>query len=223
MPYDGIGRGAAQRPQLRRTRLRCARCARLFRPRPLGGVASSNPATSTGTRIFGRDGARWFHCGGIFAALSASAAEVALEAMTAARRARHGRLVRPQLPAVTVARHRRSGGGGRDEPLSSSRLVDVLLGNEEDFSAALGFELGRRRRVHADLDAGPVRAPARRGARRLSEHRPRRDVAARGAHGDPQRLERRLQHARTIRRRPADGRTWRSSTAWEAAIHSPPA
>jgi 2-dehydro-3-deoxygluconokinase len=41
--------------------------------------------------VFGRDGARWFHCGGIFAALASSTAPVAVEAMAAARR--HGTIV----------------------------------------------------------------------------------------------------------------------------------
>jgi 2-dehydro-3-deoxygluconokinase len=42
-------------------------------------------------RIFGQEGARWFHCGGIFCALSETTPEVALEAMTVARR--HGTII----------------------------------------------------------------------------------------------------------------------------------
>src|SRR5215510_11813176 len=54
-------------------------------------AAAMRPGDVDWDEIFGRVGARWFHCGGIFAALSRSAAELALEAMTAARR--HGTIV----------------------------------------------------------------------------------------------------------------------------------
>jgi hypothetical protein len=47
--------------------------------------------------VFGRDGARWFHCGGIFAALPSSTAPVALEAMAAGR---HGTISCPLGDAV---------------------------------------------------------------------------------------------------------------------------
>ncbi len=42
-------------------------------------------------RIFGADGVRWFHTGGVFCALSETAPEVAVEAVAAARR--HGAIV----------------------------------------------------------------------------------------------------------------------------------
>jgi 2-dehydro-3-deoxygluconokinase len=91
-------------------------------------------------RIFGGEGVRWFHCGGIFAALSQSSAEVALEAMEAAHR--HGTVVSYDLnfrPSLWKAI------GGRKRAAEVNRRlvehVDVLLGNEEDFSAALGFEI----------------------------------------------------------------------------------
>jgi 2-dehydro-3-deoxygluconokinase len=89
--------------------------------------------------IFGTHGARWFHTGGIFAALSGSTAEVAREAMSAARR--HGTVTsydlnfRPSLWAAS---------GGRDRAREVNRelvsLADVLVGNEEDFDVALGFD-----------------------------------------------------------------------------------
>jgi 2-dehydro-3-deoxygluconokinase len=90
--------------------------------------------------IFGRHGARWFHTGGIFCALSPSTPEVAREAMEAARR--HGAIVSYDL------NYRESlwrGVGGRKQAQEVNRslasLIDVMLGNEEDFSAALGFEV----------------------------------------------------------------------------------
>ncbi len=90
--------------------------------------------------IFGREGARWFHTGGIFAALSETTPLVAREAMEAARR--HGVAVsfdlnyRPSLWKSIGGQTR-----AREVNRSLAPLVDVMLGNEEDFSAALGFEV----------------------------------------------------------------------------------
>jgi 2-dehydro-3-deoxygluconokinase len=90
--------------------------------------------------VFGRRGARWFHTGGIFCALSATTPEVTLEAMQAARR--HGTIVSYDLNyrASLWKAH-----GGKKQAQEVNRriapLVDVMLGNEEDFSAALGYEV----------------------------------------------------------------------------------
>lgn len=90
--------------------------------------------------IFGDEGARWFHSGGIFAALSVDAPEVLLEAVRTAKD--HGTVVSYDL------NYRHSlwrAQGGRDRAIEVNRsiapYVDVMIGNEEDFSAALGFEL----------------------------------------------------------------------------------
>src|SRR6202451_4268488 len=90
--------------------------------------------------IFGKFGARWFHTGGIFCALSETTPEVALEAMQAARR--HGTIISYDL------NYRASlwkAVGGKKQAQAVNRrlapLVDVMIGNEEDFSAALGFEV----------------------------------------------------------------------------------
>jgi 2-dehydro-3-deoxygluconokinase len=90
--------------------------------------------------IFGEEGVRWFHTGGIFAALSDTTAEVAGEAMRAARRA--GAVVSYDLnyrPSLWKPR------GGKTRAVEVNRslapYVDVMIGNEEDFTAALGFEV----------------------------------------------------------------------------------
>jgi 2-dehydro-3-deoxygluconokinase len=89
--------------------------------------------------IFSEEGARWFHTGGIFSALSATTPDVAMEAMEAARR--HGVIVSYDLnyrPSLWKAV------GGKKQAQAVNRrlapLVDVMIGNEEDFSAALGFD-----------------------------------------------------------------------------------
>jgi 2-dehydro-3-deoxygluconokinase len=88
--------------------------------------------------IFEREGARWLHTGGIFCALSDTTPAVAREAMEAARL--HQALVSFDL------NYRESlwrANGGHAGAIAVNRslvpLVDVLIGNEEDFSAALGF------------------------------------------------------------------------------------
>lgn len=88
--------------------------------------------------LFGTLGTRWFHTGGIFAGLSARTAETAAVAMETARR--HGVIVSYDLnyrPSIWQAQ------GGQAQAQEVNRrlvgLVDVLVGNEEDFTAALGF------------------------------------------------------------------------------------
>jgi 2-dehydro-3-deoxygluconokinase len=90
--------------------------------------------------IFGREGARWFHTGGIFCALSETTPLVAKEAMEAAHR--HGTVISYDL------NYRESlwkSFGGKERAQQVNRelapFIDVMLGNEEDFTAALGFEV----------------------------------------------------------------------------------
>jgi 2-dehydro-3-deoxygluconokinase len=85
-------------------------------------------------------GARWFHTGGIFAALSESTPLVAREAMLAARR--HGVLVSYDLN-YRDSLWKSIGGKQRALEVNTelAPLVDVMLGNEEDFTAALGFHI----------------------------------------------------------------------------------
>jgi 2-dehydro-3-deoxygluconokinase len=90
--------------------------------------------------IFGKIGVRWFHTGGIFAALSESTPGVVEEAMIAARK--HGTIVSYDLnyrPSLW------KGIGGKPKAQEVNRRlaqhVDVMLGNEEDFTACLGFEV----------------------------------------------------------------------------------
>ena len=90
--------------------------------------------------IFGKQGVRWFHAGGIFCALSESTAEVAMAAMQAARK--HGTIVSYDLN-YRDSLWKSIGGKKRAQEVNRrlAPFVDVMLGNEEDFSAALGFEI----------------------------------------------------------------------------------
>jgi 2-dehydro-3-deoxygluconokinase len=90
--------------------------------------------------IFGKLGARWFHTGGIFCALSESTPDLAIEAMTAARK--HGTIVSYDLN-YRESLWKAIGGKKRAQEVNRrvAPLVDVMIGNEEDFSASLGFEV----------------------------------------------------------------------------------
>jgi 2-dehydro-3-deoxygluconokinase len=102
-------------------------------------------------QIFSGDGARWFHTGGIFCALSESTPLVALEAINAARSM--GTIVSYDLnyrPSLWKS----IGGKARAQGVNRSIAphVDMILGNEEDFSAALGFEVKGLDEHHSALD-----------------------------------------------------------------------
>jgi 2-dehydro-3-deoxygluconokinase len=90
--------------------------------------------------IFGKEGARWFHTGGIYAALSETTPGLIKEAIAAAHR--HGTVVSYDLN-YRPSLWRSIGGKERAQALNREIVseVDVLLGNEEDFTAALGFDV----------------------------------------------------------------------------------
>lgn len=139
MPYDGVGREVrnglnfTERGYGLRGAVGCS-------DRGHTAVCALKEGQIDWDRIFGEEGARWFHTGGIFAALSETTADVATEAMKAARR--HGVVVsydlnyRPSLWQAIGGRAK-----AREVNQHLARFVDVMLGNEEDFSAALGFEV----------------------------------------------------------------------------------
>ena len=90
--------------------------------------------------IFGRYGVRWFHTGGIFAALSESTPEVIEEAMAAARK--HGTIISYDLN-YRPSLWQDIGGQTKAQEVNRrlAKYVDVMLGNEEDFTVCLGIEV----------------------------------------------------------------------------------
>jgi 2-dehydro-3-deoxygluconokinase len=109
----------------------------VFYNRANEAAAELKPGDFDWSEIFSK-GLRWFHSGGIFAALSQSTGELTIEAMQAAKHA--GAVVsfdlnyRPKLWNVR---------GGREQAVPIFRRivenVDVLVGNEEDLQEALGI------------------------------------------------------------------------------------
>src|SRR6266571_4431502 len=103
-------------------------------------VSQLKPGDIDWDAIFGKEGSRWFHTGGIFCALSETTPEVAKEAMVAARK--HGTIISYDLN-YRDSLWKSIGGKKRAQEVNRrlAPLVDVMLGNEEDFTAALGFEI----------------------------------------------------------------------------------
>ncbi len=107
-----------------------------------GNTAASQlkPGDFDWNYIFGKNGVRWLHTGGIFAALSESTAELVIEAVKAAKE--HGTVVSYDLnyrPSLW-----KSIGGIKKAQFVNKEIakyVDVMIGNEEDFTACLGFEV----------------------------------------------------------------------------------
>ncbi|MGB0273546.1 MAG: PfkB family carbohydrate kinase [Opitutales bacterium] len=121
-----------------------------------GHTAASQlkPSDIDWEEIFGTYGVQWFHTGGIYAALSASTPEVVLEAVRCAKK--HGTIVSYDLnyrPSLW------KDFGGLDQCQLVNReiakYVDVMIGNEEDFTACLGFEVEG---VDATISHIPVEA-----------------------------------------------------------------
>ncbi|MBD3780493.1 MAG: sugar kinase [Micrococcales bacterium] len=139
VPYDGIGRDV--RNGLNFTE-------RGFGVRGAVGVSDRGrtaasllaPGDVDWDHLFGELGVRWLHTGGIYAALSGTAAETVLAAVTAAKR--HGTVVSYDLN-YRPSLWRAVGGQARAQEVNReiARHVDVMIGNEEDFTAALGFEV----------------------------------------------------------------------------------
>jgi 2-dehydro-3-deoxygluconokinase len=90
--------------------------------------------------IFGTEGARCLHTGGIFAALSRTTPGVAAEAIASAKR--HGTIVSYDLN-YRPSLWQDSGGAQRAREVNAElvRQADILLGNEEDYPAALGCDV----------------------------------------------------------------------------------
>jgi len=137
--YDGVGRTVrnglnfTERGFGLRAALGCS-------DRGHTAVSTLKPGQIDWETILGKEGARWFHTGGIFCALSETTPEVAIEAMECARK--HGVIISYDLN-YRDSLWRSFGGKKRAQEINRriARYVDVMLGNEEDFSAALGYEV----------------------------------------------------------------------------------
>ena len=167
VPYDGVGRTVrnglnfTERGFGMRAAVGCSdrghTAISQVKPGDFNWESIFDPANDRGPQgaisaSWGGNGTRWLHTGGIFAALSASTAEVAVEAMDVARKY--------STPISYDLNYRESlwkaiGGKAKAQEVNRDlvRKVDVLLGNEEDFSAMLGIAI---KGVGADFAELPI-------------------------------------------------------------------
>jgi 2-dehydro-3-deoxygluconokinase len=139
LDYDGVGRTVrnglnfTERGFGLRAALGCS-------DRGHTAVSTLKPGQIDWESIFGKNGARWFHTGGIFCALSETTPDVAIEALQCARK--HGVVTSYDLN-YRDSLWRSFGGKKRAQEVNRriAPYVDVMLGNEEDFSAALRYEV----------------------------------------------------------------------------------
>ena len=139
VPFDGIGRDV--RVGLNFTeRGYGVRAAKGCSDRGHTAASQLKKGDIDWEKIFGEDGVRWFHTGGIFAALSETTPEVVIEAVQCA--AKQGTVVSYDLnyrPSLWKSI------GGQAKATEVNRTIapyiDVMIGNEEDFTASLGFEV----------------------------------------------------------------------------------
>ena len=139
LPFDGVGR--VTRNGLNFTE-------RGFGVRGAVGVSDRGNSAASQLKagdfdwdhIFGKLGVRWLHTGGIFAALSDTTPKLVIEAVQAAKK--NGTIVSYDLnyrPSLWKS----IGGQKRAQEVNReiAKHVDVMIGNEEDFTACLGFHV----------------------------------------------------------------------------------
>ena len=137
--YDGVGRTVRNGLNFVERGFGC-RGAKSCSDRGLTAVSQLKPGMIDWDSLFGKEGVRWFHTGGIFAALSDTTADVAIEALKAAKK--YGTVTSYDLnyrPSLWKSI------GGKNRACEVNReiakYVDVMIGNEEDFTAALGIDV----------------------------------------------------------------------------------
>ncbi|NYI42650.1 sugar kinase [Demequina lutea] len=139
VPYDGIGREV--RNGLNFTeRGFGVRGAVGVSDRGLTAASQLAPGDVDWDHLFGELGVRWLHTGGIFAALSETSADTVLEAVKAAKK--YGTIVSYDLN-YRPSLWRSIGGQAKAQEVNRAIAphIDVMIGNEEDFTASLGFEV----------------------------------------------------------------------------------
>jgi len=149
VPYDGVGRTVrngmnfTERGFGVRAALGCS-------DRGHTAISQLKPGEVDWEVIFVTEGARWLHTGGIFCALSETTPLVAKQAMEAARKA--GTVVSYDLN-YRASLWSAIGGKPRAQEVNRqlAPLVDVMFGNEEDFTAALGFSVEGVDENHSEL------------------------------------------------------------------------
>lgn len=139
IPYDGIGLSCrnglnfTERGYGVRGAVGCS-------DRANTAISKMKPEDFDFKYIFGELGARWFHTGGIYAALSEQSSKTVMEAIKVAKK--YGTIVSYDLN-YRPSQWKSMGGQEKAQEINKeiAKYVDVIIGNEEDFTACLGFEI----------------------------------------------------------------------------------
>lgn len=139
MPYDGIGRTVRNGINFTE-RGYGVRGAVGVSDRGNTAASKLKPGDIDWEYIFGTLGVRWLHTGGIFAALSETSAEVVIEAVKVAKK--YGTVVSYDLN-YRPSLWKDIGGQKKAQEVNKeiAKYIDVMIGNEEDFTACLGLEV----------------------------------------------------------------------------------
>ena len=139
VPFDGIGRQV--RVGLNFTEKGFGvRAAKGCSDRGHSAASQLKKGDINWEKIFGKDGVRWFHTGGIFAALSETTADVIIEAVEMAKK--YGTIVSYDLN-YRASLWKSIGGQKKAQEVNRklAPYIDVMMGNEEDFTVCLGLEV----------------------------------------------------------------------------------
>ena len=139
LPYDGIGKSCrnglnfTERGYGIRGAVGCS-------DRANTAISKMKPEDFDFDYIFGTLGARWFHTGGIYAALSEESGKTIIAAIKSAKK--YGTIVSYDLN-YRPSQWQGIGGLAKAQEINKeiAKYVDVMIGNEEDFTACLGFEI----------------------------------------------------------------------------------
>ena len=103
-------------------------------------ISKAKPEDFDFEYIFGELGVRWLHTGGIYAALSEQSGETLIEAVKIAKK--YGTVISYDLN-YRPSMWNDIGGleKAREVNKEIAKYVDVMIGNEEDFTACLGLEI----------------------------------------------------------------------------------
>jgi 2-dehydro-3-deoxygluconokinase len=155
VPFDGIGR---------QVRVGLNFTERGFGVRAAKGCSDRGHSAASQLKkgdidweeIFGRAGVRWFHTGGIFAALSETTADVIMEAVITARKC--GTIVSYDLN-YRASLWKSIGGQKKAQQINRmlAPYIDVMMGNEEDFTACLGLQVPGLDKHLSNLDPSNFR------------------------------------------------------------------
>ena len=158
LPYDGVGRDA-------RLGLNFTEVGTGIRPsvtlydRGHSATSALKPGDVDWEKLFGDEGVRWLHTGGVCTALGPSCAGLVAEAVACAHR--HGTFVSYDL-------NFRSKLWSSEAAIAATRPLlpnlDALIGNEEDFQKVLGYTVPGVGEELRDLSLAGYREMARRVA-----------------------------------------------------------